>query len=113
MSGLEKDIIGEFNSMVEKQKKDADEALVSKMLFDNKSVVIHDRLPLDKVPHMTEKEYFTRGCTALLNSVGGAIHLMGNVHKYASKEDVPENTMFIITTDGYENTSKRCVYEKV
>ena len=105
MSGLEKDTIGGFNSMIEKQKKEAGEALVSTVLFDNESVVIHDRLPLDAVPCMTEKEYFTRGCTALLDAVGSAIHHIGTIHKYARKEDVPENTMFIITTDGYENAS--------
>ena len=113
MSGLEKDTIGGFNSMIEKQKKGAGEALVSTVLFDNESVVIHDRLPLDAVPRMTEKEYFTRGCTALLDAVGGAIHHIGNVHKYARKEDVPEKTMFIITTDGYENASRRYDYDKV
>lgn len=70
-------------------------------------------LPLDKVPHMTEKEYFTRGCTALLDAVGGAIHHIGNIHKCSRKEDVPEKTLFIITTDGYENASKRYDYETV
>ena len=113
MSGLERDTIGGFNSMIEKQKREAGEAVVSTVLFDNESVVIHDRLPLDKVPRMTEEEYFTRGCTALLDAVGGAIHHIGNVHKYARKEDVPEKTMFIITTDGYENASRRYDYDKV
>jgi len=89
MSGLERDTIGGFNSMIEKQKKEEGEAVVSTVLFDNESVVIHDRLPLDRVPRMTEREYFTRGCTALLDALGGAIHHMGNVHKYARKEDVP------------------------
>ena len=113
MSGLERDTIGGFNSMIEKQKKEGGEAVVSTVLFDNESVVIHDRLPLSKVPHLTEREYFTRGCTALLDAVGGAIHHIGNVHKYARKEDVPEKTMFIITTDGYENASRRYDYDKV
>ena len=113
MSGLERDTIGGFNSMIEKQKKEEGEALVSTVLFDSESVVIHDRLPLGKVPRMTEEEYFTRGCTALLDAVGGAIHHIGNVHKYARKEDVPEKTLFIITTDGYENASKRYDYDKV
>ena len=113
MSGLEKDTIGGFNSMIEKQKWEDGQALVSTVLFDNESVVIHDRLSLGKVPRMTEKEYFTRGCTALLDAVGGAIHHIGNVHKYARKEDVPEKTLFIITTDGYENASRRYDYEKV
>ena len=113
MSGLERDTIGGFNSMIERQKREAGEAVVSTVLFDNESVVIHDRLPLDKVPRMTEKEYFTRGCTALLDAVGGAIHHIGNIHKYARREDVPEKTMFIITTDGYENASKHYDYDKV
>ena len=113
MSGLETDTIGGFNSMIAKQKKEAGEARVSTVLFDNESVVIHDRLPLEDVPPMTEKEYFTLGCTALLDAVGGAIHHIGNIHKYARREDVPEKTMFIITTDGYENASRRYDYERV
>ena len=90
MSGLEADTIGGFNSMIARQKKEAGEALASTVLFDHESVVIHDRLPLEKVPPMTEKDYFTRGCTALLDAVGGAIHHIGNIHKYARREDVPE-----------------------
>lgn len=113
MNGLEKDTIGGFNAMIEKQKREAGQALVSTVLFDNESVVIHDRLPLDKVPPLTEREYCTRGCTALLDAVGGAIRHIGNIHKYARREDVPEKTLFIITTDGYENASKRYDYEKV
>jgi len=107
MSGLEADTIGGFNSMIARQKKEAGEALVSTVLFDHESVVIHDRLPLEKVPPMTEKDYFTRGCTALLDAVGGAIHHIGNIHKYARPEDVPEHTLFVITTDGMENASRR------
>ena len=107
MSGLEADTIGGFNSMLAQQKREAGEALVSTVFFANDSTVIHDRLPLSEVPPLTEKEYFTRGCTALLDAVGGAIHHIGNIHKYARREDVPEKTMFIITTDGYENASRR------
>ena len=107
MSGLEADTIGGFTSMIARQKKEAGEALVSTVLFDHESVVIHDRLPLEKVPPMTEKDYFTRGCTALLDAVGGAIHHIGNIHKYARSEDVPEHTLFVITTDGMENASRR------
>lgn len=113
MSGLESDTIGGFNSMLAKQKKEEGEALVSTVLFANDSTVIHDRLPLSEVPPLTEEEYFTRGCTALLDAVGGAIHHIGNIHKYARREDVPEKTMFIITTDGYENASRRYDYERV
>ena len=89
------------------------QGLVSTVLFDNESVVIHDRLPLDRVSLLTEQEYCTRGCTALLDAVGGAIHRIGNVHKYARKEDVPEKTLCIITTDGYGNASRHYDYEKV
>jgi len=113
MSGLERDTIGGFNAMIEKQKREKGKALVSTVLFDTECTVIHDRVSIDKVPPMTEKEYYPRGCTALLDAVGGAIHHIGNVHKYARREDVPEKTMFIITTDGYENASRRYDYDKV
>ena len=113
MAGLEKDTIGGFNAMIEKQKREQGEALVSTVLFDNDSEVIHDRVALEAVPKLTEKEYYVRGCTALLDAVGGAIHHIGNVHKYAREEDRPEKTMFVITTDGMENASRRYSYEKV
>lgn len=113
MDGLEADTIGGFKSVIARQKKEAGEALVSTVLFDNESTVIHDRLPLEKVPPMTEKEYFTRGTTALLDTVGGAIRHIGNIHKYARREDVPDKTMFVITTDGCENASRRYDYETV
>ena len=107
MGGLEADTIGGFNSMMDRQKKTGEKALVSTVLFDNESEVLHDRIPLDEVGTMTDKEYYVRGCTALLDAVGGAIHHIGNVHKYARAEDVPEHTIFVITTDGMENASHR------
>ena len=113
MAGLERDTIGGFNSMIVRQKQEAGKALVSTVLFGNESVVIHDRLPLEEVPLLTEREYFTRGCTALLDAVGGAIRRIGTIHKYARREDIPEKTLFIITTDGYENASRRYDYETV
>lgn len=113
MSGLEKDTVGGFNSMLEKQRKEPGDALVSTVLFDNETEVIHDRIAIADVPNLTDKEYFVRGCTALLDAVGGAIHHIGNVHKYARKEDVPEKTLFIITTDGMENASRYYSYDKV
>lgn len=113
MSGLERDTIGGFNSMIKRQREEPEKALVSTVLFHNDSTVIHDRIPLWNVPCMTERDYFAGGCTALLDAVGGAIHHIGNVHKYARKEDVPEKTMFIITTDGMENASRYYTYEKV
>ena len=113
MSGLEADTIGGFNALIEKQKKEEGEALISTVLFDNDMQVIHDRVPLDRVPALTEREYFVRGCTALLDAVGGAIHHIGNVHKYAREEDRPEKTLFVITTDGMENASRFYTYDKV
>ena len=113
MAGLEKDTIGGFNAMIEKQKAEEGEAYISTVLFDNYSEVIHDRVALSDVPKLTEKEYYVRGCTALLDAVGGAIHHIGNVHKYAREEDRPEKTLFVITTDGMENASRRYSYEKV
>lgn len=113
MAGLEGDTIGGFNAMLEKQRKEPGEAVISTVLFDNETEVIHDRLPLDRVPRLTEKEYYVRGCTALLDAVGGAIHHIGNVHKYAREEDRPEKTLFVITTDGMENASRRYTYDKV
>jgi len=113
MAGLEQDTIGGFNAMLAKQRKEPGEAVVSTVLFDSNSTVIHDRVPITQVPDLTEEDYFVRGCTALLDAVGGAIHHIGNVHKYARKEDVPDKTLFIITTDGMENASKHYTYDKV
>lgn len=113
MGGLEKDTIGGYNSLIEKQKKEEGEALVSTVLFDHEQEVLLDREPLDKVKNMTEDEYYVRGCTALLDAIGGAIHHIGNIHKYAREEDVPEKTIFVITTDGLENASKRYSYRDV
>ena len=113
MAGLEADTIGGFNAMLQKQRGEPGEAVISTVLFDNETEVIHDRISLDKVPALTQKEYYVRGCTALLDAVGGAIHHIGNVHKYAREEDRPEKTLFVITTDGMENASRRYTYEKV
>jgi len=113
MNGLEKDTIGGFNSTIEKQKKEEGEAFVSTILFDDKSEVLHDRVPLASIAPLTDKEYYARGCTALLDAIGGAIHHIGNVHKYARDEDRPEKTIFVITTDGIENASRKYTSERV
>lgn len=113
MRGLEADTIGGFNSMIEKQKKEEGEAYISTVLFDDQSEVIYDRVPVGKIEPMNDRQYYVRGCTALLDALGGAIHHIGNVHKYAKEEDVPEKTIFIITTDGMENSSHRYDYSKV
>ena len=113
MAGLEQDTIGGFNAMLQKQRGEPGEAVISTVLFDNETDVIHDRVPLDRVPALTEKVYYVRGCTALLDAVGGAIHHIGTVHKYAREEARPEKTLFVITTDGLENASRRYTYDKV
>ena len=113
MSGLEADTIGGFNSMIAKQKKEEGEAYISTVLFDDQTEVLYDRVPVSKVEPMNENQYYVRGCTALLDALGRAIHHIGNVHKYAREEDRPEKTLFIITTDGMENSSHEYSYNKV
>ena len=113
MSGLEADTIGGFNSMIKKQKDTEESAYISTVLFDDRSKVIHDRVPIEKVDEITSKEYFVRGTTALLDAVGGAIRHIVNIHKYARKEDRPNKTIFVIITDGMENASRYYNYEQV
>ncbi len=113
MAGLEADTIGGYNSILKKQKAQEGEAVLSTVLFDDKVEVLHDRLPLEKAEAITDREYYVRGCTALLDAVGGAIHHIGNVHKYAREEDRPEKTLVVITTDGLENSSRHYSYDKV
>lgn len=105
MSGLESDTIGGFNSLIDKQRKQDGECFVSTVLFDNVSEVLHDRVKLSEIKKMTEDDYTVRGCTALIDAIGCAIHHIANIYKYARKEDVPEHTMFVIMTDGIENAS--------
>ena len=106
MNGLESDTIGGFNSMIAKQQKEEGEAIISTVLFDDKTDVIHDRVPIRDVKNLTEEDYRVRGCTALLDAVGGAIDHIGKIHKYAREEDRPAKTLFVITTDGLENASR-------
>ena len=113
MAGLEDDTIGGFNAMIQKQKGEDGEAYVSTVLFDNHTEVIYDRVDIQKVRPMTRRDYYVRGCTALLDAVGKSIHHIGNVHKYAREEDRPEKTIFVITTDGMENASREYTYERV
>ena len=113
MAGLESDTIGGFNSLIEKQRKQEGECYVSVVLFDNESEVLYDRVRLEDVKKMTDDDYTVRGCTALIDAIGGAIHHIGNIHKYARPEDVPEHTMFVITTDGMENASRRYTSDQV
>ena len=113
MSGMEADTIGGFNSMIAKQRKEPGEALISTVLFDNVSEVIHDRVPLSDIAPLTEKQYYVRGCTALIDAIGGAIHHISEVHRYVRDEDVPEHTLFVITTDGLENASHKYTADEV
>ena len=113
MAGLEADTIGGFNSMIEKQKKQNGKCYVSTVLFDDSIEVIHDRVELHSVNKMTEDDYFVRGCTALIDAIGSSIRHIANIHKYARPEDVPQNTMFVITTDGMENASRQFSSDEV
>ena len=113
MSGLESDTIGGFNSTIENQKKSEGDVLVSTVLFDHESVVLHDRVPIADIKPMTEEDYQVRGSTALLDAIGDAIKHIKNVHKYAREEDKPAKTLFVITTDGMENSSRRYSYKEI
>ena len=113
MAVLEDDTIGGFNAFVEKQKKTEGEALLSAVLFSDDSEVIYDRVDIRKIEPMTEAQYRVGGCTALLDAIGGAVHHIKNVHKYAREEDRPGKTIFVITTDGMENASRAYSYDEV
>ena len=113
MAGLEKDTIGGFNAMIEKQKKEDGACYVSTVLFSDESQMLHDRLPLEQVPQMTDRDYEVCGCTALLDAIGDCIRHIENIHKYARAEDLPAHTLFVITTDGQENASHRYTGEKI
>lgn len=113
MYGLEADTIGGFNSMIEKQRKQEGHALISTVLFDDVCEVLYDRVNIRKIRPMTNRDYMVRGCTALLDAIGGAIHHIALIHKWARKEDVPDHTLFIITTDGMENASRKYTAEQV
>ena len=113
MSGLESDTIGGFNATLKAHQEAEGEAVVSTVLFDHETKVLHDRIPIENVSPMTEKDYKVRGCTALLDAVGGAIRHISNIHKYLPEEYKPEHTIFVITTDGLENASTEYTYKQV
>ena len=106
MSGLESDTIGGFNSLIKKQQSEAGKCLVTTVFFSDSKETVHDRVPLEKIKPMSDKDYIPMGCTALYDSVGSTISHISNVHKYIRKEDVPDKTVFVIITDGYENASR-------
>ena len=113
MAGLKRDTIGGFNSMIEKQRRQEGACYVTTILFNNISSTLHDRLPLADIPKMTEDDYTPMGCTALIDAISGAIEHISGIHKYARPEDVPEHTLFVITTDGMENASKKYTSDDV
>ncbi|MBR1689313.1 MAG: hypothetical protein IJ713_00905 [Oscillibacter sp.] len=113
MSGLESDTVGGFNAMVEKQRRQTGEALVTTVLFNQESVTLHDRLPIGQVEKLTERDYSVGGCTALLDAIGTTVRRIADIHRYARPEDVPEHTVFVITTDGMENASRSFTKEQV
>lgn len=113
MAGLESDTIGGFNSMIKKQKSQDGKCYVSTVLFDDRIEVVHDRVELSSIKKMTENDYYVRGCTALIDAIGSSIRHIANIHKYARPEDVPENTLFVITTDGMENASHQFSSDEV
>ncbi|MBQ2231261.1 MAG: VWA domain-containing protein [Oscillospiraceae bacterium] len=113
MSGLEGDTVGGFNSMIERQKKEAGCALVTTVLFSNESETVHDRVNIQKIEKLTERDYRVGGCTALLDAIGFAVKHVSDVHRYIRPEDVPAKTMFVITTDGMENASRVYSADKV
>ncbi len=107
MSGLEGDTIGGFNATIERQRDVEGPCWVTTVLFDGKVERLHDRIALEKVPKMTEKDYTVRGCTALLDAIGETVRHIEDIHRYARPEDVPAHTTFVIMTDGMENASRR------
>ena len=113
MAGLESDTIGGFNGLVERQKQQEGRCFVTTVLFDHESVTLHDRVPLEKLAPMTNRDYTVRGCTALLDAVGDTIRHVASIHRYARPEDVPAHTLFVITTDGMENASRKYTAERI
>ena len=113
MSGLESDTIGGYNAMLEKQKKEQGEAVITTVLFDDKYELLHDRINIRGVEPITENDYFVRGSTALLDAVGKTINKIGHVQKHTSEEERAERVMFVITTDGMENASREFTREKI
>lgn len=113
MSGLESDTIGGFNGMLKKQKAEEGEANVTTVLFDDKLEMLHKRVDIKDIKEMTDKDYYVRGCTALLDAIGISINYMFNVQKSLNDEEKADNVLFIITTDGYENSSTEYSYKKI
>ena len=113
MSGLESDTIGGINSMLTKQKELDGKVYVTTVMFSNSSRTVHDRVDISGIKPVTGADYCPHGCTALLDAIGGTIKHIANIHRYIRPEDVPEHTVFVITTDGMENASRLYSSEEV
>ena len=113
MSGLAADTIGGFNELIEKQKKIEGDAYVTTVLFDHEYEVLHDHVALGEVAPLTDKEYFARGSTALLDAVGRTIDSVGARLAATPEEERPEHVVFVITTDGMENASREYTAKQV
>ena len=113
MHGFEADTVGGFNSMIEKQRGEAGAAFVTTYLFNTECCMLHDRAPIEAVEPMAVKDFRVGGCTALYDTVGNAIKHIESIHKYARKSDIPEHTIFVISTDGYENASRHYSHTSV
>lgn len=113
MSGLEKDTIGGYKSFLNQQKQSGTKAIISTVLFDHEIQILHDRLPISDIKELTAKDYQPRGCTALLDAVGGSVSHIHKLHKNLAAADRPSKTIIVIITDGYENSSKNYTYKKV
>ena len=113
MSGLESDTIGGYNALLKKQKKEPGEAIITTVLFDDRYELLHDRINLLGVEPITDKDYYVRGSTALLDAIGKTINKIINVQKHTREEERAEHVMFVIITDGMENASREYSYEKI
>jgi uncharacterized protein YegL len=113
MAGLESDTIGGYNALLEKQKQQPGEAIITTVLFDDHYELLHDRITLRGIAPITENEYFVRGSTALLDAVGKTIHKISNAQKHTAEEERAGQVMIVITTDGLENASREFSYDKV
>jgi uncharacterized protein YegL len=113
MCGLEEDTIGGFNGLIEKQKNQDGEVIITTVLFDDRYELLHDRMNLNSISNMTDKEYYVRGSTALLDAIGKAVHKVSNVQKQTIESERAENVLFVITTDGRENASREYDIQKI
>lgn len=113
MHGLEKDTIGGYNSMLEKQKAEKGSVHVTTVLFDNNINILHDRMPINAVEPLTEKEYYVGGTTALLDAVGTTIERLNKIQNALPEDERSEKVIFVITTDGFENASRKFNYPQL